>query len=104
MLSFSHCPSTAGCRSEVTQEDKNTRFFVDEEFNLMIQAPRDVWIDYVLAVAAPYEIPNEMAPFLEETPLDETRRFISECGQNHMFIAPEATGIVYQAIEAAATI
>lgn len=36
-LPLLHCPSTAGCRALVAQEDKNTKFYIQDNFLVGIQ-------------------------------------------------------------------
>ena len=59
---------------------------------LTLKSPKNVSLDYIVAVPAPYENDREFAKFLEQTPLDETRRFIAECGKNHMYLPRNTEG------------
>ncbi len=35
-LPLEHCPSTAGCRAQVAQDDKNTKFYIQDNFLVKI--------------------------------------------------------------------
>lgn len=92
-----HCPSTVGCRSIITQNDKNQQFFVENEFNLILKSPQNVWIDYVLAVPSNLNELNmnmdmDLNKFLQPDQLDETSKFIAECGKNHFHLLSNTSG------------
>jgi laminin alpha 3/5 len=92
-----HCPSTAGCRSQVIQDDKNARFYIQDNFMFTLGSTKNVWIDYVLATPVDDES-TELQPYLEQSPLDETRKFIAECGKNHFHLKLNATGFCRDAV------
>lgn len=89
-LSLPHCPSNAGCRSVVTQNNDNKFFDLTENFVMSIKTPegKDVWLDYLLL------IPREQytKSLLTEDIFDQTKEFISQCGHDHFHISTNSTG------------
>lgn len=95
---ISYCPSTAGCRSVVNQEDKNNKFYLDSNFDLTLKSPKSVYIDYIVAVPASvedYDTSGQVSQYLAPLPLDQTARFITECGKNHMYLPSNTSGKIY---------
>jgi hypothetical protein len=76
----------------IAQDDQNSRFYVEDDFLLTLKSPKNVSIDYILVVPAPYENDRELVKYLDQNPLDETRRFIEECGKNQMYLPRNTEG------------
>ncbi|XP_066250557.1 laminin subunit alpha isoform X1 [Euwallacea similis] len=79
-----HCPSLSGCRSLITQGNRNNKFDLLENFMISFKEPdnKNVYLDYLLVIPADLYADRH----LEEEELDRTGEFISTCGNNHFNI------------------
>lgn len=92
-----HCPATVGCRAIITQSDRNQQFYIEDDFKVILTSPHNIWVDYILV--APSNL-NELTmmmdgdndKYLHPAQLDETSKFIAECGKNHFYVPSNATG------------
>lgn len=101
-LPIVHCPSTVGCRAIIQQPDKNQQFYIEDDFNIILKSPQNVWVDYVLAVPNNANELNmnmkidmmdgHISRYLKPSQLDETSKFIAECGKNHFHLPSNASG------------
>uniref|UniRef100_W4VRR7 Putative response to misfolded protein n=1 Tax=Corethrella appendiculata TaxID=1370023 RepID=W4VRR7_9DIPT len=76
-----HCPSNAGCRTVLEQENGFLWFDLDDYFTFTLNngQSKGAWLDYVLLI--PAEQFNR--DLLQEETYDQTKQFIHECGQDH---------------------
>ncbi|ODM92460.1 Laminin subunit alpha [Orchesella cincta] len=98
-----HCPSTSGCRALVTQADRNQQFYIENDFNLILKSPQNVWVDYILVVPSnlnelTMNMDMDVEKYLQKTQLDETRKFIAECGKNHYHLPSNASDFCKAAV------
>ncbi|XP_060535680.1 laminin subunit alpha [Cylas formicarius] len=79
-----HCPSESGCRALISQNDRNNKFNLTENFMITFKQSgnKNVYLDYIIVI--PVDLYTERN--LEEEDLDRTGEFISTCGSNHFNI------------------
>lgn len=98
-LPIVHCPSTVGCRAIITQSDKNQHFYIENDFNIILKSPHNIWVDYVLVVPSNLNELNMNMDvdinklYLQPAQLDETSKFIAECGKNNFHLPTNASGM-----------
>ncbi|XP_055387187.1 laminin subunit alpha [Condylostylus longicornis] len=96
-----HCPSSSGCRGIIRPESTvvtgdNTWFDIDDEFTLTLTNNKNkgVWLDYIIVVP----IGRYTDDLLVEEPFDQTKEFISKCGQDHYYIPLNASEFCRKAV------
>ncbi|CAO1298214.1 unnamed protein product [Diamesa hyperborea] len=88
-LSLGHCPSNSGCRVVVKQDNGYLWFDIEDAFTFSLTNihPKGVWLDYILMVPAD----QFSEQLLQEEEFDQTKEFITKCGQDHYNIQLNAS-------------
>lgn len=89
-IHLKHCPSYAGCRQIVTQDNNFIWFEIDDGFTFNLTNPypnKDVFLNNIILV--PADVYKDS--LLHEGNYDQTKEFIQRCGQDHFYIPLNAS-------------
>lgn len=96
-IHLKHCPSYAGCRQIVTQDNNFIWFEIDDGFTFNLTNAyrnKDVFLNNIILV--PADVYKET--LLNEGTYDQTKEFIHKCGQDHFYIPLNASDFCKNAV------
>ncbi|CAH1391978.1 unnamed protein product [Nezara viridula] len=93
---LAHCPSTAGCRAVIKQNNGNEIIPITENYLFTFKVPnnKDVWLDYILILPES----KFSLDYLIDKPEGSTNQFVTECTTNMYYVDQSASEFCRSAI------